>query len=127
MNIVFNSDFLEDIKKLGNSVKLVKYYLEDALSNEIHGHTLKDIIDLREYNPKTYYGQRDNDDTYVRGIWDKDRKEFITHISLPDFVVANTVRRDIDTDEPIELQYEHVDEITGEKTGDDNKGYQICL
>ncbi len=119
MNIVFNSDFLEDIKKLGNSVKLVKYYLEDALSNEIHGHTLKDIIDLYEYNPKTYYGQRDNDDTYVRGIWDKDRKEFITHISLPDFVVANTVRRDIDTDEPIELQYEHVDEITGKKTGDD--------
>ena len=117
MNIVFNSDFLEDIEKLGNSVKLIKYYLEDYSKSNV-GYTLKNIIDLSNgYNPRTYYGDYINDDTFVRGIWDKDRKEFITHLSLPDSFIANEVRYDEDTEEPIELEYEFVDEVTGEKAG----------
>jgi len=115
MNIVFNSDFLEDIKKLGNSVKLIKYYLEDYTKSDI-GYTLKEIIDTNGYSPKTYYGQGDKDDTFVRGIWDKDRKEFITHFSLPDLIIANVVRYDENGEIPIELEYEFVNE-NGEKDG----------
>lgn len=112
MNVVFNSDFLEDIKKLGNSVKLIKFYLEDYIKTDF-GYTLDDIINLSNgYSPKTYYGQG-NDDTFVRGIWDKDRKEFITHFSLPE-TIANIVHYD-ENDEPVELEFEY--EENGEKRG----------
>jgi hypothetical protein len=120
MNVVFNPDFLEDIKKLGNSVKLIKYYLEDYDKGASStGYTLNDIINHERsgYYPKTYYGQGRYDDTFVRGIWDKDRKEFITHFSLPDSdsVLANSVRYDVN-DEPEGLEYEFVDE-NGERNG----------
>lgn len=118
MNVVFNPDFLDDIKKLGNSVKLIKYYLEDYDKGDSStGYTLNDIINHERsgYYPKTYYGQGIYDDTFVRGIWDKDRKEFITHFSLPDSVLANAVRYDVN-DEPERLEYEFVDE-NGERNG----------
>lgn len=116
MNVVFNSDFLDDIKKLGNSVKLTKYYLEDYTKSGGIGHTLKDIIEISNgYSAKTLYGQGNNDDTFVRGIWDKDRKEFITHFSLPDSIIANVVRYNESTEEPEELEYEVI--VDGEKDG----------
>ena len=83
--VVFDPEFLEDISELGNSIVLSDYNVEDLREESITN--ISEVL-----NSEYPYVYSANIPTI--GYWDTDRKEFKTHISLPNNVFSSKVTED---------------------------------
>ena len=111
--VIFNPEFLDyisDVERLGCSVTISKYYIEDFRATGVTD--IKVIIsdNEEEYYKHVYFGQAPNDDNRVIGLWDKNRKELKVHLALPDSLYSNLVETRSDAADPEEFEIEKVDE-----------------
>ena len=111
--VIFNPEFLDyisDVERLGCSVTISKYYIEDFRATSVTDIKVIVSDNEEEYYKHVYFGQAPSDDNRVIGLWDKNSKELKVHLALPNSLYSNLVETRSDSADPEEFELEKVDE-----------------
>ena len=99
--VIFNSDFLDSLMVLGNSMEISYYYLEDVRKS------ISNPSALLNYESGIVDRYNNDQPLDVFGYWDQDRKELKIHLELGKYTYSNVVRDTSDTEDPKEFEYDY--------------------
>ena len=86
MIVIFNNDFLEDIRKHDNSITISSYTLDKIDPVSASGYSAQKLLSLTPDSEEIAGSEVING---LRGIWESDTKKFKVCLEVPEKVIVN--------------------------------------